>query len=73
MVTAGVNDPGGMRYRLQVNVGIYGGGLGVVLGIAALARLLWLRRIAASNIAAAAAGMGCAALAIALGLKLYWR
>jgi hypothetical protein len=73
MVTAGVPDRGGMRYWLQVNVGIFGGALGVVLGIVALARLLWLRGVAASNIAAAAAGIGCAAVAIAAGLRLYWR
>ena len=73
MVTAGVPDPGGMRYWLQVNVGVFGGTLGVLLGMVALARLLWLRRIAASNIAVAAAGMACAALAIAAGLRLYWR
>src|SRR5687767_10516546 len=73
MVTAGVPDRGGMRYWLQVNVGIFGGALGVVLGTTALARLLWLRRIAASNVAAAAAGIACAALAIAAGLRLYWR
>src|SRR5688572_32776832 len=73
MVTAGIPDRGGMRYWLQVNVGIFGGALGVVLGMVALARLLWLRKIAASNIAAAASGVACAALAIAAGLRLYWR
>jgi hypothetical protein len=73
MVTAGVPDPGGMRYWLQVNVGIFGGALGVLLGIAALSRLFWLRECAVSNIAAAAAGLGCAGLAIVAGLRLYWR
>jgi hypothetical protein len=73
LVTAGVPDRGGMRYWLQVNVGIFGGTLGLLLGIAAIARLLWLRRIATSNIAVTAAGMACAAFAIAAGLRLYWR
>ena len=73
MVAAGVQDPGGMQYWLQVNVGIFGGTLGVLLGMAALARLLWLRRFGPSNIAVAASAMACAALAVAAGLRLYWR
>jgi hypothetical protein len=73
MVTAGVPDPGGMRYHLQVAAGIWGGSLGLLLALGALIRLLVARKLRASNVVAAASAVACAALAILAGLRLYWR
>src|SRR5215218_3085119 len=54
--------PSGMSYPYKVAAGLCGAPLGLLLGVAALARMLSARRFAASNVAAAAPGIGCAAL-----------
>ena len=64
--------PSGMAYEYRVGAGIYGASLGLLLGVIALARLLLARRFAASNIAAAASAIGCATLALWVGLRIYW-
>ena len=64
--------PSGMAYDYRVAAGIYGASFGLLLSVTALARLLWTRRFAASNIAAAVAAAGCAAVALWAGLKVYW-
>jgi hypothetical protein len=64
--------PSGMALQYRVTAGIYGGSLGLLLGIAALTRLLLARRFAASNLAAAASAIACAALALWAGLRAYW-
>src|SRR5579864_490686 len=58
---------------LQSFVGTWGGGLGLLLGVIALIQLLKARRFVTSDIIAAACGIVCAGLAIAAGLRLYWR
>ena len=73
LVTTGVPDPGGMRRRLQVVVGVWGGLVGLTLAVVALIRLVQAGRATSSHAPVAALALTLGLIAIWFGLRLYWR